>query len=1263
MTGDQIRADLLTRLRGVERAVRADMLAQYRAEPELLARALARLKEEESELAGRESWLEAFAGRSAVLYILKSLYARVLEDQGLLAPTRIRGGGTYELFRRLFPQLGYAAYLRTVFTDAERAFPELFARTPVEIAEPGEASARALWEVWQEAAAGGGPFFDFRGDELDTRFIGDLYQDLDPEVKARYALLQTPRFIEEFILDRTLDPALADFGLDDFRIIDPTCGSGHFLLGAFERLFAAWCDRLGRGADERWEAAKRALAAVYGADLNEYACALSRFRLLLAVVRVTGVRDNERLRCLHYNVITCDSLIPWERLPREMLPGTSAALGWLVSYGGAAERQSNEAFFARDFHAVVGNPPYIAVHDKKKRDDYRRAWPRSATGKYSLSAPMTERFLLLPVAGGRAGIIVANNFCKRSFGKGVIEKALRDVRLDLVVDTSGAYIPGHGTPTVMLFSTRTPFELKKNAPIVVAGKRGEPREPSDPSHGLVWSAIALHWAEIGYEDVWVAVSRVAQATLIRHPWSLGSDAVTTLKAKLDAFTRVNSLGAEAGPAVIIIEDEAFVRRYARALPLRPIVFGEDVRDWRVAMTGAATLVPHNDNDRGSSRGFGTVAAVDLWSVRTVLRRRGTFGSTFEQLGLDWWCYRQYIPSRMGVGKPRIVIGEIATNNQFVHDASDAVFTQTAPVLTLNGADSERHRDVAAVLNSSALEFWFKQVCFRKGGDVMGEGRVPGEAWDVFYVRNGTNVLQAPLPMHDPGEKANGYEHRAIIIGAIQETLERLASCEPQAVLTATNGTALAAQLARAQAQTTAYRERLVALQEELDWSLYRAFELVPDVPLFPTNEIAQTARGHRPFEIALARRIAEGEEESNWFKRQELEKVTEIPARYTGALRDVLEQRLTLIASDPTIALLEQPVYKRRWTFEPWEKLLVRAATTWLLDALDSMVRAQPRLYTADDLVALLRSDPKAVAIAAFAGDGKDVDLTDTVTRLLTAESIPDNPARLLTPSGLTKLIGSQTADLVPFGTPARAGPFKPGEPVDWKRVWRLQEREDAGLDVTVAVPPPFKSVDYAHPNAWRIRGKFNIANERFIVYDELVPKRYAWGGWTISERARLSMKVCDLLDRQQDAGSTPPTSDDPRRCGSQFALWEKLDELRRTSDPDYDDVTILAQQCGRSCPCDVLDRWRAKKSTAAEPIALPTPVVEVDADVTEALYGEIARSGRAGVTAAALEPLCGGDRAATRIALDHLRSAGRIEAVGRGRATRYRMPQAQLPL
>ena len=48
-------------------------------------------------------------------------------------------------------------------------------------------------------------------------------------------------------------------------------------------------------------------------------------------------------------------------------------------------------------------------------------------------------------------MIVGNSFMKREFGKKLIEEFLPKLDLTHIVDTAGAYIPGHGIPTAILF--------------------------------------------------------------------------------------------------------------------------------------------------------------------------------------------------------------------------------------------------------------------------------------------------------------------------------------------------------------------------------------------------------------------------------------------------------------------------------------------------------------------------------------------------------------------------------------------------------------------------------------------------------------------------------------------------------------------------------------------------------------------------------------------------------------------------------------------
>ncbi|GAA1334791.1 hypothetical protein GCM10009647_076720 [Streptomyces sanglieri] len=65
--------------------------------------------------------------------------------------------------------------------------------------------------------------------------------------------------------------------------------------------------------------------------------------------------------------------------------------------------------------------------------------------------------------------------------------ALRLIDARWIIDTSGAYIPGHGTPTCLLVHRARP--PVGETVTVIRGNRGEPHVPEDPARGLVWKAI------------------------------------------------------------------------------------------------------------------------------------------------------------------------------------------------------------------------------------------------------------------------------------------------------------------------------------------------------------------------------------------------------------------------------------------------------------------------------------------------------------------------------------------------------------------------------------------------------------------------------------------------------------------------------------------------------------------------------------------------------------------------------------------------------
>ncbi|MGH8581177.1 MAG: Eco57I restriction-modification methylase domain-containing protein [Gammaproteobacteria bacterium] len=141
---------------------------------------------------------------------------------------------------------------------------------------------------------------------------------------------------------------------------------------------------------------------------------------------------------------------------------------------------------------MVGNPPHITVKDAALNAAYRSRYS-SCHIKYSLAVPFTDRFFELALPGrdrrsaGHVGTITTNSFMKREFGSKLIEQFLPRVDLTHVIDASGAYIPGHGTPTVILFGRdRRPVG---DTVRTVMGIKGEPTTPEDPAQELVWRAI------------------------------------------------------------------------------------------------------------------------------------------------------------------------------------------------------------------------------------------------------------------------------------------------------------------------------------------------------------------------------------------------------------------------------------------------------------------------------------------------------------------------------------------------------------------------------------------------------------------------------------------------------------------------------------------------------------------------------------------------------------------------------------------------------
>ena len=153
-----------------------------------------------------EEWREDLLAQVAVAWVLATVFVRFCEDNRLFATPLLSGPGDR---RRLagdhradwlaaHPAAGDREWLADVF-GRYRAVPatvELFGdHNPLWQFGPTADGAKRILEQWQTVEHETGALVhDFTDRTLDTRFLGDLYQDLSEHAKEIYALLQTPEF-------------------------------------------------------------------------------------------------------------------------------------------------------------------------------------------------------------------------------------------------------------------------------------------------------------------------------------------------------------------------------------------------------------------------------------------------------------------------------------------------------------------------------------------------------------------------------------------------------------------------------------------------------------------------------------------------------------------------------------------------------------------------------------------------------------------------------------------------------------------------------------------------------------------------------------------------------------------------------------------------------------------------------------------------------------------------------------------------------------
>jgi type I restriction-modification system DNA methylase subunit len=315
-----------------------------------------------------------------------------------------------------------------------------------------------------------------------------------PEVKKAGGVFYTPPYIVDYIVENTvgkLCKGKTPNKVSSLRILDPACGSGSFLLGAYTYLLQ-WHrdyyskqkdkkrlkDKIYQGKNGQWfltiqEKKRILLNNIYGVDIDRQAVLVTKLSLLLKVLEGENkdaleaqqkLFKERALPDLGSNIKCGNTLIGSEiyHNPDLQLSGNDIKrinpFDW--------ENEFIDIFVNGGFDAVIGNPPYVDV--KILGNDVKKILSEkyiSASRRFDLYVPFVEKGLKLISNKGLLSYIMPSMFRRRDYGIDLRKTMPKLGTIEHVVDFGTNQVFKKATNYVDIFFL-SKSSLKKRVPII-----------------------------------------------------------------------------------------------------------------------------------------------------------------------------------------------------------------------------------------------------------------------------------------------------------------------------------------------------------------------------------------------------------------------------------------------------------------------------------------------------------------------------------------------------------------------------------------------------------------------------------------------------------------------------------------------------------------------------------------------------------------------------------------------------------------------------
>ena len=243
-------------------------------------------------------------------------------------------------------------------------------------------------------------FLDFYSYDFDYNIFSEIYKwNLNKEALKKDGIYYTPETIVECILKNTL----YNFK-DKLKILDPSCGTGCFLIKCIDILYPLYND------------SNTVSSFLYGVDLDEKSVEICKISLFLKLLNYDKNYDGSNL---DENIRCGDTLI-------------------------ANKKISPKAFkYSKKFDIIIGNPPYVNIYrlnDNKKALSYYQKIYKSAFRKFDLYVLFIEKAIKLLKNNGVLAFIIPVNFTTQPYASKIRQIILNETKILKIIDLSDVQV-------------------------------------------------------------------------------------------------------------------------------------------------------------------------------------------------------------------------------------------------------------------------------------------------------------------------------------------------------------------------------------------------------------------------------------------------------------------------------------------------------------------------------------------------------------------------------------------------------------------------------------------------------------------------------------------------------------------------------------------------------------------------------------------------------------------------------------------------------